>query len=80
MAEGNGLELLESDEFDGEQGNDHVVKVEDGGRKMHVRVERLVFDDPKDQIETVFELVGLTMGIGSRKGECGRLGVNGELW
>ena len=74
MAEGNGLELLESDKFD------HVVKVEDGGRKMHVRVERLVFDDPKDQIETVFELVGLTMGIGSREGECGRLGVNGELW
>ena len=71
MAEGNGLELLESDKFDGEQGR---------GRKMHVRVERLVFDDPKDQIETVFELVGLTMGIGSREGECGRLGVNGELW
>ena len=47
---------------------------------MHVRVERLVFDDPKDQIETVFELVGLTMGIGSREGECGRLEVNGELW
>lgn len=54
MAEGNGLELLEGGEFDGEQGNDHVVKVEDRGGEIHARVEWLASDDPEDQIETVF--------------------------
>ena len=52
--EGNGLELLEGGEFDGEQGYDHVVKVEDRGGEIHARVEWLASDDPEDQIETVF--------------------------
>lgn len=48
MAEGNGLELLEGGEFDGEKGNDHVVKVEDRGGEIHARVEWLVSDDSED--------------------------------
>lgn len=54
MAEGNGLELLEGGEFDGEKGNDHVVKVEDRGGEIYARVEWLVSDDSEDQSETVF--------------------------
>ena len=54
MAEGNGLELLEGGEFDGEKGNDHVVKVEDRGGERYARVEWLVSDDSEDQSETVF--------------------------
>ena len=76
LAEGNGLELLEGGEFDGEKGNDHIVKVEDRGGEIHIRAEWLVFHDTENQIEAVFQLVRLTMWIGSGKRERGRLKVN----